>query len=200
MCPKVDTPDGTFRFISLYAKNREEWIETDLGCALTSITVVTLYDTLGKDSIEYILDQAFVKTLVLSADKIKTINELKKAGKMPLLTHLIYFDEAKPEDLENAKNAGLTTIDYESVIKEGLNLVADLEPPTADSVYTLCYTSGTTGMPKGVMLTHRNIVSNTSAIQRFDGIFHFKEDDVYISYLPLAHVLERMCMISCMVY
>lgn len=55
LCPKIKTDDGEFRFISLYAKNREEWLETDLGCALTGITVVTLYDTLGKDSIDYIL-------------------------------------------------------------------------------------------------------------------------------------------------
>lgn len=110
LCPKVTTDDGTFRFISIYAKNREEWIETDLGCALTSITVVTLYDTLGKDSIEYILDQAHVKTLVLSSDKVKVVLDLKKEGKIPKLTHLIYFDEIKPADLELAQSLEVTLI------------------------------------------------------------------------------------------
>jgi long-chain acyl-CoA synthetase len=56
LAPKQDTADGEFRFISLYAKNRDEWAVTDLGAMLTSITVVTLYDTLGKDSIDYILN------------------------------------------------------------------------------------------------------------------------------------------------
>jgi long-chain acyl-CoA synthetase len=56
LCPKVKTDDGEFRFLSIYAKNREEWIVTDLGCMMTNITVVTLYDTLGKDSIDYILN------------------------------------------------------------------------------------------------------------------------------------------------
>lgn len=56
LVPKTVTEEGTFRFLSLYAKNREEWVVTDFACILTGVTVVTLYDTLGKDSIEYILE------------------------------------------------------------------------------------------------------------------------------------------------
>lgn len=56
LCPKLQTPEGEFRFLSLYAKNREEWVITDLGCILSAISVVTLYDTLGKESIDYILN------------------------------------------------------------------------------------------------------------------------------------------------
>lgn len=56
LCPKIKTEDGTFSCIGLYSKNREEWIITDLGSVLTGITVVTLYDTLGKESIDYILN------------------------------------------------------------------------------------------------------------------------------------------------
>ena len=97
LCPKVETSDGVLRTLALYSKNREEWVVTDFGCLMTNITVVTLYDTLGKDSIEYILDQAHIKTLVLSADKISTILALKKEGKIPKLTHILHFDEAKPE-------------------------------------------------------------------------------------------------------
>jgi len=65
LCPKTVTEEGTFRFLALYAKNREEWVITDFGCILSGITVVTLYDTLGKESLEYILDQTYNKTLVL---------------------------------------------------------------------------------------------------------------------------------------
>ena len=53
----MQTDDGEFRFIALYAKNREEWIVSDMGSMITGITVVTLYDTLGKESIDYILNQ-----------------------------------------------------------------------------------------------------------------------------------------------
>ncbi len=56
LCPKIQFDDGIFRTVGLYAKNREEWVISDLGCAMTAITTVTLYDTLGQESIEYILD------------------------------------------------------------------------------------------------------------------------------------------------
>ena len=102
LCPKTQTSDGLFRFIAIYAKNREEWVETDLGCMMAAITVVTLYDTLGKDATEYILDQTHIKTLVCSADKIKNIAELKKEGKVPQLSHIVYFDKATPELLSAA--------------------------------------------------------------------------------------------------
>jgi long-chain acyl-CoA synthetase len=99
LCPKTITEmDGTIRFIALYAKNREEWVVTDSACILSGITVVTLYDTLGKESLEFILDQTYIKTIVLSADKIKNILELKKEKKIPRTSHVIYFDEVKPAD------------------------------------------------------------------------------------------------------
>jgi long-chain acyl-CoA synthetase len=103
LCPKTQTEEGTYRFLSIYSKNREEWVVADFACILAGITNVTLYDTLGKDSIEYILDQTYIKTVVVSGDKIKNIAELKKEGKIKLLTHIIYFDVAKPADLELAQ-------------------------------------------------------------------------------------------------
>jgi long-chain acyl-CoA synthetase len=93
LCPTVQTEEGPLRFLSLYSKNREEWVTTDFACVLAGITVVTLYDTLGKDSIEYILDQTYMKTVVCQADKVQTLLSLKKEGKIPQVTHIIYFSE-----------------------------------------------------------------------------------------------------------
>jgi long-chain acyl-CoA synthetase len=92
----------------------------------------------------------------------------------------------------------VTLIDYEEIIKEGEKLSTPLEDVTSESVYTLSYTSGTTGMPKGTMLTHRNFLANVGGMDCFDGVFKFYPDDVYISYLPLAHVFERFLMLTCM--
>jgi long-chain acyl-CoA synthetase len=103
LTPRNEFADGKLRTLSLYAKNREEWVVTDMACILSDITVVTLYDTLGKDSIEYILDQTHIKTIVLSSDKIKTILELKKQGKISTLTHIIYMDDLNAADNEVAK-------------------------------------------------------------------------------------------------
>lgn len=195
--PKTVTDEGTFRFLCLYSKNREEWVVTDFSCVLTAVTVVTLYDTLGKDSIEYIMDQTYIKTIVVSGDKLKNIVELKKEGKISMLTHVIYFDEASQADLDMGIESGLIIAKYEDAIKEGRESEKITpDPVTADTFYTFSYTSGTTGMPKGVMLTHRNFVSNIGGMNKFDGEFEIRDDDVYISYLPLAHVFER-CLLLC---
>ena len=65
LCPSSSFEEGEFKFIGLYAKNRAEWVQTDLACALSGITVVTLYDTLGKSSIEFIVGQTKIETMVL---------------------------------------------------------------------------------------------------------------------------------------
>ena len=145
------------RFLAIYSKNREEWVVADFACILTAITTVTLYDTLGKDSTEYILDQTTMKTIVCSADKVKNIVELKHQGKIPTLTHVIYFDEVKPVEIDEieANTSGLTLIRFKDALEEGSKISGiEWDPVTPDTLYTFCYTSGTTGLPKGVMLAH----------------------------------------------
>ena len=172
MCPKLITDEGAFRFLALYSKNRDEWVVTDFACMVSAVTDVTLYDTLGKDSIEYILDQTTMRTIVLQGDKLKNIVDLKKEGKIKTIQHVIYFDTLKEEELQGARDAGLNIVKLEDAIAEGKALgLQAFDPVTPDTFYTFSYTSGTTGMPKGVMLTHRNFASNVGAMNGFDGEF-----------------------------
>ena len=144
-CPEIVTEDGRFRFLAIFAKNREEWTVSDLAAQMTNITCVTLYDTLGKDSLEYILNQTQIRTCLISADKIKSLLELHQSGKLDNLQHLIYLDDVSPEDEKLADSINVQLIPYKTVIQEGKKLDTALEAPNSDSVYTLCYTSGTTG-------------------------------------------------------
>lgn len=201
LAPKIKFDCGEFRTIAIYAKNREEWTLTDLGCAMTNVTTVTLYDTLGKESIEYILDQTQIKTVVCSGDKLKNLLDIRQTNKIQTVTHIMYFDEeASMEMKERAKECGVELVWYSDVILEGLKLEAKLEEVTGESLYTVCYTSGTTGMPKGGMLSQGNYLSNVGAVEFLDGVFALQQDDVYISYLPLAHVFERFFMLACLSY
>ena len=135
--------------------------------------------------------------MVCSADKVKTLTELKKEGKIASTTHIIFFGPALENEVaEAAKEAGLHLVNFEAAISEGLSYKdVELDKVTPDTFYTFSYTSGTTGMPKGVMLTHRNFVSNCGGLSKFDGVFRIREDDVYFSYLPLAHVFERCILL-----
>ena len=91
----------------------------------------------------------------------------------------------------------MTVVTYEDVLAEGKPLgKLEGDKVTGDTFYTFSYTSGTTGMPKGVKLTHNNFVANVGSMHHFDGEFEIRDDDVYISYLPLAHVFER-CLLMC---
>jgi len=82
LCPEIQTEEGRFRFLAIFAKNREEWTVSDLAAQMTSITCVTLYDTLGKDSLQFILNQTQIRTCVISADKIRVVLDLHKEGKL----------------------------------------------------------------------------------------------------------------------
>lgn len=99
LCPE-DTfeGDGAFHFIAFYAKNRAEWVQFDIASAISGITSVALYDTLGKESIELIISQCRVRTCALSADKVKGITALKKSGMLATLENLVYFDTLSDED------------------------------------------------------------------------------------------------------
>lgn len=142
----------------------------------------------------------------MSGDKVKTITAYKKEGKLASLKSLIYFDAVSKEDLAAAEEAELATLEYSAFVEEGLKIDdADANYTAAknvgpDTVYTISYTSGTTGVPKGVMLTQRNLCANVGSYSTHDPSPNASlraGEDVYISYLPLAHVFERFMYVLC---
>ena len=94
---------------------------------------------------------------------------------------------------EDEESEGLKIFRMDSLINHGSSLKTSLPDPDTESVFTLCYTSGTTGYPKGVMLSHKNVLSTGAALQKLK--ITITEKDTHISYLPLAHVFERVVLI-----
>jgi long-chain acyl-CoA synthetase len=157
---------------------------------LTGIGSVTLYDTLGGDSSEYIIKQTELKTIVCTADHAKDLIKIRNNGRVDHLDTLVIMNHFTQEDANSWSKAGFTIYSMEHLIEQGGKENNLLDDPEKEDLYTLCYTSGTTGNPKGVMLNHENLVSIIAMLDKSP--IEINSLDTHLSYLPLAHILERI--------
>jgi long-chain acyl-CoA synthetase len=164
--------------------NRPEWNFVDHGMSMCGIIHVPVYASLGEVEYAYIVNHAEVN-MVLVSDK-KLYQKLRLASKGSLAEKHIYtFDE-----VEGAPNwRAITDAGKKNRKKREQELEAIKRTITEKDFTSLLYTSGTTGDPKGVMLSHENLVKNFIAAA---GIFSLQPDDRYLSILPLCHVGGRM--------
>lgn len=187
--------------VTLFLGNREEWVVADLACVSYGITDTVLYDTLGANASEYILGLTESPVVVAAYAHIELLISLKEENPeslAPLIT-LVSMD---PMDCESAaagrelvyraRKANLELFDMNQVVGIGRLFPHDVLPPTPDSLYTISFTSGTTGAsPKGVMLTHSTCALGITFIATHGpGV----PDDVEIVFLPLAHIYERQSL------
>ena len=189
--------NNKFNLVGIFAKNCTEWVVADMGCQMDSVTTATLYATLGQEAFKYICDQTKIKTILVSPDLVKLLCENKQKFKLEYLTNAILFDlttncDSKKE-LENLRKAGFTAYSFtEDFLKENINVKnTDLLLSQPETIMTICYTSGTTGDPKGVMLSQKNMISVLETVIR-DSSVPLDENGTHISFLPLAHIFERM--------
>lgn len=178
---------GETEMVVIWAKNREEWLTTDIACTLYRLCLVPVYDTLGPQTAKFILDQTKARTMIVSKEHID--NVIEQAANSSTLMQVIALDTILPEQEEAAKKIGLKLFSYESVIAAG-EKKREFRKVDPEDYFTINYTSGTTGVPKGVILTHKNQLSAASSpCNRKD--IELGTSDTYISYLPLAHAMER---------
>jgi long-chain acyl-CoA synthetase len=179
--------------VGIYSKNRPEWIVTALGCQAHSIIIVPLYDTLGPNAAEYIINHAELSTVVVGKENIHSL--LAVAERSKYLATIINMDplDAKSKELSE-KLQNVKIMDFDQVLKKGSQNPVPFVPPQPNDLYCIMYTSGTTGDPKGVMLTHRNIVADCAA-GTMAGL-NLSPSDVHLSYLPLAHVYEAVAIMN----
>ncbi|HXC69058.1 MAG TPA: long-chain fatty acid--CoA ligase [Pyrinomonadaceae bacterium] len=176
--------------VALLSESRVEWTLTDAGSIFAGTIDVPIYPTLTPPQVRYILNDSGAG--VLFVENRQKFDELKEAlGECPEVKHVIFFD---PDGVTPAD--GLTLAQLEENGRELerrepgriARLSAQIKP---DDLATIIYTSGTTGEPKGVMLTHANLVSN---LIDSSGHLNFGEHDLALSVLPLSHVFERQAM------
>jgi len=198
LVPEIQAEGKPWRFLAIKSKNRQEWALLHTAGYHNEVTTVALYDTLGPDASAYIIDFIELTTIATSAELTKGILMLKKneqAGedRLKRMVNIINMDnESSQADLDLAAEVGITIHKYSDVLEAGRNNTTfEVLEPTAESCFMLSFTSGTTGYPKGVKLTHQMIMGTCEAVQyQVSDEFRFDEKDTYISYLPYSHIFE----------
>ncbi len=175
---------------AIIASNSPEWTFADAGCQFAGVIDVPIYTTLAPQAVKYIIDDSEARVIFIQ-DKAAFERIRESISGCRTLEKLLFFDISGVD----AANA-ISLADLESAGKrlksENPSLIESLvKAINADDTATLIYTSGTTGEPKGVVLTHTNILSNViDAGEKYT----FKDDDVPLSVLPLSHIFERSAM------
>lgn len=185
-------------YVGVYSKNCPDWVIGEQACFMYNFVTVPLYDTLGTEALKHILSQTKMTVCFVGKEKLANlVNVLKEISPMDTyLQTLIIINQGPQEDdtidnlIDNLHVVKITQVEDQGKLNK--NLPSKMSDP--DDIATICYTSGTTGNPKGVMLTHRNILSCTYSISYAANLGHYPKitsEDTHLSYLPMAHVFER---------
>jgi len=182
--------------VALFSPNRYEWWVADLAIISVGAVNVPIYATNSAEEARYIIENSDSKMcFVGTREQMDKILQIK--DRLPNLGEIIIFD--------NLDKPVPGVITFQDACKEGKaaknrdEFDKRLVPINIEDVATIIYTSGTTGNPKGVMLTHKNFVSNVNQVQTIDPDF-LSGDHIFLSFLPLAHSLERTAGYYCPIF
>ena len=164
--------------------NRTEWNICDIGILQTGAQNVPIYPTISKEDYEYVLNHSeSIYCFVSDKEVLKKINKIKTKTK---LIKIFTFDDIKGEESWNKVLELGKDVSTQTIVEERKDSVKE------DDLATLIYTSGTTGKPKGVMLSHKNIVSNILSSKKYVPLDY--GNSKALSFLPICHIFERMIL------
>ena len=173
-------------------KNCIEWTICEHAIYCLGGATVPIFPTSSLRTVSFILGQTNLSTCVCTNHELSKLVQAKKTGSCPHFKTILLVNAAKlpPESVKMCKEAGLEVISLAEVESHGSHTFASrphtkpFSPPSGSDICTFCYTSGTTGIPKGALITHANIIA---AIVDSN----VKCTDRHLSYLPLPHIFER---------
>lgn len=212
---KIDTHEANYQHynnenisfvLTLFSGNRWEWMLTDLMCCAFGITSTTLYDTLGPTASSHILKQTESPVVVTSKAHIERLVNMKREEGNALgnLIQIISLDpllttEGTPNGqidrslVDFARKNGVLVYDLYQVMRVGEIFPSPEMPSKPESIYSINYTSGTTGLPKGVVLSQKTACCGILCLF---ACLKSEPGSRKLCYLPLAHIYERQA--SCL--
>ncbi|KAE9415387.1 hypothetical protein Angca_008629 [Angiostrongylus cantonensis] len=174
--------------VIIFAETREEWMTTALACFKSCLPVVTVYATLGEEAVKFAIKEVVAHTLFTSEGLLPKVQKLINNG-LDVKT-VIYFESPDPENAQqHYEQENVEILSFTQLLNIGKPHPIENKASPQD-LAVIMYTSGTTGNPKGVMISHENIVA---AVSGQCEVVPTIPTDTYIGYLPLAHILEVCC-------
>jgi long-chain acyl-CoA synthetase len=188
--------------IVIYAETRKEWMMTAIACFKLGIPVVTVYATLGEEAVNFAIKECDAVAVVTTKSLLSKVSAAVKDVKA--VEKIIYFfdayrnpdepQEASEKVIKEIKQNGREVYTLDELINKGDELEYEDVEVEADDMAMVMYTSDTTGNPKGVMLSHKNILA---ALTGQSAVIDVDNNDTVIGYLPLAHILEVCVEMVC---
>ena len=177
---------------AILSPNRPHWSWADIAILSSGAVTIPVYATLSDVEVQYILNHSDSKALFLSNEHQLSKVIAKKEDIPSKLEFIVMMDGPAPEG-----DLGVRVIEWESFLKEGEehlktskeDIVSRRQSIEPDALATIVYTSGTTGVPKGAMILHKNIFA---VMESMSSLIDFNPDDIALSFLPLSHVYERV--------
>ena len=175
--------------IAIISNNSPKWAMCDYGIICSTMSTVTIYPTLISSQVEFILQNSNSKLIfVENQEQLEKVNSIKSNCKD--LNYIVVLDDSCKQESDHTMNF-VTFLDKGKDFSQDCNIsFSDMvNSVKEDDILTIIYTSGTTGVPKGVVLTHKNLLSNVEGTLK---VAEFTNNETFLSFLPLSHVLERM--------
>ncbi|CCM04102.1 uncharacterized protein FIBRA_06262 [Fibroporia radiculosa] len=178
--------------VNVYAATSANWQLMSYGCSIISTPTATAYETLGESGLQHALNEPECVAIFTNADLLKVVANV--TANVPSLRLVIYDGEASPSVIEKISSVreGIKVLTLDQLRELGRGVPEERvtsRTPVPSDVACIMYTSGTTGPPKGAVITHANAIASLGGVYRYLG-HHLRQEDAFLAYLPLSHVLE----------